>query len=36
VEVRQGEDLGRLSRLLLDIRVGEAPVQVTGAAAPIR
>jgi PhzF family phenazine biosynthesis protein len=35
VEVRQGEDLGRPSRLLLDIPVGQAPVQVTGAAAPI-
>jgi PhzF family phenazine biosynthesis protein len=36
VEVRQGEDLGRPSRLLLDVPVGEAAVRVTGTAVPIR
>jgi PhzF family phenazine biosynthesis protein len=35
VEVRQGEDMGRPSTLLVDVLPGDPRVQVTGAAVPI-
>jgi PhzF family phenazine biosynthesis protein len=35
VTVRQGDDMGRPSRIIVDIPLGDGPITVTGGAVPI-